>query len=190
MTAQSTSSRYVLLFWAAGTTGKYPICSGTSDERGESEVNQGFWSSFSWQLCNKSGWCWLRCFFLLIDDLFTIFPGSIWGTLWRCSFINMGNWNAERFLSCIYILRGLEIWGACVFGCVTSDTCSLICMNIIHPELLLRSKNQLSASAKTGCWHPELEPSKHCAFFKTLGLHPSLGVATESNTGFSLNSFW
>lgn len=52
----------------------------------------------------------------------------------------MGNWNAERFLSCIYILRGLEIWGACVFGCLTSDTYSLICMNIMHPELLLRSK--------------------------------------------------
>lgn len=166
--AHSTSSRYVLLFWTTGTREKYLVCLGTYDEQGEPGVKlRSFDPLF---LVNNilnmgiTGWhaffsCWV----------ITTFPGSVWGTYWSHSFINMGNWNTERFLSCIYIIRGLEIWGACVFGCLISDTHSLICMNIMHPELLLRSKNQHSASAKPGCWHPELEAHRFREFFKDLG---------------------
>lgn len=76
----------------------------------------------------------------------------------------MGKLNAERFLSCDYVISSLQIWGACAFGCPTLDTRSLICMSINAPRTPTEiknttqclCKNRLLASKSRGtCIFPE-----------------------------------
>lgn len=104
------------------------------------------------------------------------------------SIINMGKWNAERFLEpCLHNKQPANLRCLCFwlpeFRYLQPD---------LHEYYALRTPTEIKKTTRCLCksrlWHPKAEARKLSALFQNLGPHPSSKAATESDAEFSLSS--